>query len=177
MKRAIQKLTVAGLVKFLTVDAGTQSRFITVTAVTPVTDIKKKNPFGEVFKRAIVNGWVNFSFKKAVEKNVAKKLGIDASEVEYTLGTSWHVPMMNEDGKPTCVHINKNPNEKFYLFYRHNKTLFSEYFDKTGKPIAYDDLKPWLYAKKESEFKPIVNCLTLNNVIEMNAMKQTLVVV
>ena len=177
MKRTIKKLSVAGLVQFLTKEIGTQSRFINVEAVTEVVKIKKNNPFGKVFKRAVVNGWVNFDYSKAVEKNVAKKLGIDASEVEYTSGESWHVPMLNDAGKATPVHVNKaKADGKFYLFYRLNKTNESEYFNEAGQVLSYDEVKPYLYASKPSEFKPKVNCLTLNNVTVLKAMGMDLVV-
>jgi hypothetical protein len=178
MKRTIKKLSVAGLVKFLTNDIGTQSRFINVEAITEVVKIKKNNPFGKVFKRAIVNGWVNFDYSKAVAKKVANKLGIDPSEVEYVPGESWHIPLLNNAGKATPVHVNKAKDDgKFYLFYRLNKTNESGYFDESGKEIAYADIKPFLYAaSKPSEFKPKVNCLTLNNVTCLKAMGMDLVV-
>ena len=99
MKRTIQKLSKQGLVNFLTNETGSQCRFITVEANTEVVKIKKNNPFGRIFKRAVVNGWINFDYTKAVEKNVAKKLGVDASEVEYTAGESWHIPVLAENGK------------------------------------------------------------------------------
>lgn len=176
MKRTIEKLSKQGLVNFLTNETGSQCRFITVEANTEVTKIKKNNPFGRIFKRAVVNGWVNFDYTKAVEKQVAKKLGIDPADVDYVAGESWHVPVM-KDGKATCVHVNKNDNGKSYLFYRLNKTFESVYTTESGEVVSYDDIKPFLYASKPSEFKPKVNCLTIDNITNLNAMGKTLVVV
>jgi hypothetical protein len=175
MNRTIQKLTSQGLVKFLTNETGSQCRFITVEANTEVTKIKKNNPFGRIFKRAVVNGWINFDYSKAVAKNVAKKLGIDPSEVEYVPGESWHIPVM-VNGKASCVHVNKNDTGKAYLFYRLNKTFEAVYTKENGEVVSYDEIKPYLYASKPSEFKPKVNCLTVDNITNLNAMGKTLVV-
>ena len=175
MKRTLQKLTSQGLVNFLTNETGSQCRFITVEANTEVTKIKKNNPFGKVFKRAVVNGWINFDYSRAVEKNVAKKLGIDPSEVEYTAGETWHVPVM-VNGKASCVHVNKNDTGKAYLFYRLNKTFEAVYTMEDGTIISYDAIKPYLYASKPSEFKPKVNCLTVSNITYLSAMGKMLAV-
>ena len=165
------KMSVPSMVEFLT-SIGTNSQFFSAETVTE-PKLKKMCPFKGVIKRAIIKGWLNIDYKRAVEKKTAELLGVVASEVEYIPADSWHTPFM-PDGKMTPIRVNKTKDDgKFYLFYYPSKSKKTEetgYFDETGKRIEYNDLKPYFYASSAaSEFKPVVRTVTLNNIQKLRA--------
>lgn len=161
------KMSVPAIVEFLK-SVGTSSQFVSMETVT-TPKLKKTCPFVGVVKKAIVNGWINIDYKAAVERKVAKAMGVPASDVEYVPGETWHTAVM-VDGKASPVRVNKTKDDgKFYMFYFHRKTKEAGYFDAAGKEIAYEDLKEHFYARSDSEYKPAVRCVTLNNLKSLKA--------
>ena len=165
------KMSVPAMVEFLS-SVGTSSQFVSLETVT-APKLKKTCPFAGVVKKAIIKGWLNIDYKRAVEKKTAGLLGVNPNEVEYIPADSWHAPYM-PDGKMTPIRVNKTKNDgKFYLFYypaKSKKTEETGYFDGNGNRIEYNDLKPYFYASSvPSEFKPIVRTVTLNNIAKLKA--------
>jgi len=172
------KMSVPSMVDFLT-GIGTTSQFFSAETTTCLTEKGKRKltkdcPFETVIKKAVVNGWLNIDYKAAIERKVSATLGVKPSEVEYTLGETWHTPYM-PDGKITPIRVNKTKNDgKFYLYYFPSFSKATKektkYFDGNGNEIAYETLKPYFYAKSaDSEFKPAVRCVTLNNIAKLKA--------
>ena len=165
------KMSVPAMVEFLT-SVGSNSQFFSADTITE-PKLKKTCPYVGVVKRAIVKGWLNIDYKRAVEKKTAEILGVNASEVEYIPADSWHTPYM-PDGKMTPIRVNKTKNDgQYYLFYYPSKSKKTEetgYFDADGTRIEYDALKPYFYASSgPSEFKPVVRTVKLNNIQKLRA--------
>ena len=164
------KLSVPAMVDFLT-SIGSSSMFFSADTTTE-PKLKKTCPFKGVVKKTIVSGWLNIDYKAAVERKIASAMNVPASQVEYETGETWHTAVM-VDGKATPVRKNKTKDDgKFYLFYYPSKSKKTEetgYFDESGKRIAYEDLKPHFYASSQSEFKPVVRTVQLNNVTKLKA--------
>lgn len=162
------KLGLPAMVDFVKSCNGS-STFVSMETVTQ-PKLKKSCPFNGVTKTSSVTGWINIDYKAAVERKVAAVMGVPVAEVDYTPGDVWHKPVMDDSGKMTPLRVNKTKDDgKVYLFYFHRKTTEAVYRDASGKILNYSDLKPHFYATSQSEFKPAVRSVTLNNVTKLKA--------
>ena len=147
---------------------GTQCRFVSLVTKTPVKAIKAKNPWGKgLFKITKVSGIINANYVKSVERRLAEKLGID---VTYNPGQTWYCHLQTPEGKalPLVKHATED-NGKIYLQYFPHRTT-STYITASGEVIPSEDVKPWLYARKEqSEYKPRTQVVELANIKELRA--------
>lgn len=119
------------------------------------------------------SGWLNINYNSAVRRRIAKRLGVEFKDVEYTNGESWHRHVMTEENKSTPVCVNKTKEDgKFYVFIAQKDVKGSTYrlANGNGDEVSYEDLKPWFYARGEQDdLKPEVRIVTLNNVSELRA--------
>jgi hypothetical protein len=147
---------------------GTQCRFVSMVSETE-PKLRAGCPYKGVVKVSRKNGLINRNYNKAVEKLVAAKLGVSPSDVEYEAGETWYRHEMTSDGKalPLCVHKTKNDG-KFYLQYFPMSSKH-KYRLPYGDIISESVLEPWFYARKESEFKPVVICVGMENIKELRA--------
>lgn len=172
------KLDVAGMVGFL-MTIGQSSMFLSMETATPfklnkfdrgAKGNKKPCPWSSVTKLAVRTGWLNIDYKKAVERRIAKLTGLKPEVVDYKLGEVWHKHLLTEDGKTTPVLRNDPDDGKRYIFYFHRQTKAARYVGPDGKPIAYEDMKPWMPPPRAFDAaKPPVRSITLNNVRVLKA--------
>lgn len=150
---------------------GTACRFVSITTKTPVTKIRKGNPFGQLFKVSKKIGLVNANYNKSVQRRIAEKLGVAESAVEYTPGETWYQHLTDENGKALPLVVNKKTpdNGKVYLQYFPHKSE-NAYVNENGETIADETVKPWLYKESERpDYKPSVISLDLANILQMKA--------
>lgn len=160
-------MTVPDIVGFLKT-IGTRCMFISMETVTVLKRgkaIKTSCPFGDVTKKCKRTGWLNINYNAAVCRRVAARFGLNVSQVEYENGEVWFKHVGNS---PVVVNKAKDDG-KFYAFYFHRKTSAARYFAADGTEIAFEQIKPYLYAKKQNELKPPVRCVTLNNINVLKA--------
>lgn len=117
------------------------SQFVSVITETEPRMRKTNNPYnGNVIKRSVQNGLVNFQYDEGVKRRLAKE-GKDPNEFES--GTSWHEPVkLNGRLTPFCRH--KKTGDLYFRYQLHNSR--SQFFNKnTGDEISKDALTPFLY--------------------------------
>ncbi len=156
---------------------GTQCRFVAITCKTPVVKIKVGNPWGAgksesgLFKVSRKLGIINANYNTSVCRNIAERLGVKLSEVEYEAGETWYVHLTTQDGKalPVVQHKDESKREGYYLQYFPHKST-NAYCNDAGEPVPDAMVKPWLYKESErSEFKPAVISIKLANIKQLKA--------
>jgi hypothetical protein len=146
---------------------GTQCQFVSMLTVTE-PKLKKSCPYVGVTKVSRRNGLINMNYNTAVLKRIAASIGQPISEVSYENGAVWFEHIKDGEGKalPLVQHA-KTPNG-FYLQYFPLKSKDS-YQLSNGEPITEDKLKPFFYARKESDYKPITCVFKMDNIKELRA--------
>jgi len=121
------------------------AEFITFIARTEPKMRKTGNPFtGRVVKVAKVNGQINFSYERAVLKQLEKE---GKSPADFQQGESWHEAVVRNDGTltPFCKH---KTNGSLYLRFRLIGSIESEYrWANSDTPLTsaeVDQLKPFI---------------------------------
>lgn len=147
---------------------GTDCRFVSMVSET-TPKLRAGCPFKGVVKVSRKMGLINANYNNVVRSRIAAKLGVSASEVEYQNGEVWYRHETTKDGKQLPLVVNKTKNDgKFYLqYYPHKAT--NVYRMPNGDIVDEAQLKPWFYARKESEFKPTVIAIEVGNIKRLAA--------
>lgn len=116
--------------------------FVTFTARTQAD--AKKNPWGEIWKTATVNGLLNFYYEEGVRRRLEKE-GKDP-EI-FKQGGSWHEPViLNGYLTPLCRH--KKEHDRLYLRFMVVRRLGDPtYADPAGNPLDVADVAEFLRSK------------------------------
>ena len=148
---------------------GTQCRFVSMVTETPVENTNKNCPFKGVMKISRKFGMINVNFVDSVRRKIAAKEGIEFKEASYEPGKVWYKHILTVEGKnlPLVVNAKKDDGE-YYLQYFPTKST-NVYRMPNGEPIAEDQLKPFFYARKENEFKPVVISIKVSNIKRLAA--------
>lgn len=152
-------------------DGTTQCRFVSMKTRTE-PKIKASCPWKGVYKLSRRNGLINANYNNSVQRRIAEKFNIPESSVTYIPGETWYVHEKRDD-KTLPVVVNKkdidNPNAPRYIqFFPHSST--NRYFDMYNAPLSEEQLKLYFYKRPEKEdCKPIVNVISLVNVLELKA--------
>ncbi len=122
------------------------ARAIGLTVETDARLRKTGNPYGPVTKVSRVNVQVNFHY----DANVLKRLAAEGKDAdEFKKGTSWHAPVLTEDGKLTPFCQNPKTGE-LYLRVQLLGRGETRYFTAEGTEVYEGELEPWL--PKESAY-------------------------
>ena len=149
----------------------TECRFVSMVTVTEVKMRKTGNPYLGAVKVSNRNGLINVNFTNSVERKVAEKLGISASQVEYTPGKTWYKHVETSDGKALALCVHQKDESKYYLQYFPHKAKSVYTFN--GEVIAYEKLAPFITEKEQNEFKPVVITLALSSIRSIKFRKVT----
>ena len=149
----------------------TQCRFVSMKTRTE-PKIKASCPWKGIYKLSRRNGLINANYNNSVQRRIAEKFNLPESSVTYIPGETWYVHEKRDD-KTLPIVVNKkeaaNPDAPRYIqFFPHSST--NRYFDMYNAPLTEEQLKPYFYKKPEKdEFKPVVICISLVNVLELKA--------
>lgn len=165
---------------------GTSCRIMAIVTKTPVVKIKAGNPWHKVSKGKVVGdcnlfklsrklGIVNAKYCDSVRRNIAEKLGVTMSEVEYEQGEVWYEHLMTSDGKPLPIVQHKDETKRAETgyslqYFPWTAKSVNRYVNGQGETIPDEMVKPWLYAESERpDFKPTVIAPKLRNIVELRA--------
>jgi hypothetical protein len=155
---------------------GTACRFVSLISDTEPR-LRKDCPFQGVRKISRKTGLVNVNYLAACERGIAAQLGVDASEIDYAPGETWHAPELTEDGKALPISQHRDAAKRTgagYLRFFPRRSV-DTYVDGSGQTIAEETLAPYFYAKGErKEWKPCFITIGLENVRELRASGQIL---
>jgi hypothetical protein len=119
--------------------------FVTIQTLTEVKlNAEGRAILGEVYKRARVNGVVNFRYQNSVNRQRTREaLVADFVAAERRWGS--HVV-----GTPFIVHITKDGQRKMYLEMKVERSLGYEYLDAQGNEISKEQVNLYLPKKNDS---------------------------
>ena len=174
----ISKLEMLGFLK----TNGTNCQFVAILTRTPVVKMRVGNPWhvvksGKVqgdcnlFKVSRKIGIINANYNTSVQRRIAEKLGVAASEVEYVAGETWYEHLKTADGKnlPVVQHKDETKRGEFYLQYFPQKSV-NAFVNGAGEPVTASEVEKWAYAESERpDFKPAVIAVKLSNVHQLKA--------
>ena len=108
---------------------GTQCRFVSIIAKTPVVKIRSGNPWGAgkatergLYSFFATNGLVNANYNRSVCRRIAEKHGFDLKDVQYVNGPIWYEHLLLEDGKALPLVRKKSDHSQLYLQYFPHRT-------------------------------------------------------
>jgi hypothetical protein len=149
---------------------------ISFTAVTEPKMNKTGNPYLGTTKQARVNGMVNFHYEDGVIRRLEKE-GKTADD--FKQGTSWHTPVLTDDGKltPLCQHKQTGV---FYLRFMHLNTIETRYF-YNGVEVSEDKLEPYMPKKSSYDNQGLDNPLriltySIGNIVEASFLGERFII-
>jgi len=133
-------VTLAHLMGVLSIARG--ARPATITTVTDARLLKTGNPFGQVFKRSIVNVMVNFNYANAVNN----QRGREGEAKDFTPDArKWGTRL---PGLPFVSHKGKS-----YLECRVMRSLSHAYITADGRALTDADVAPFLPTRNSNAEK------------------------
>ena len=165
---------------------GTQCRIVAIVTKTPVVKMRKGNPWHTISKGKVAGdcnlfklsrklGIVNARYCDSVRRNIAEKLGVTLSEVEYEQGDVWYEHLQTADGKALPIVQHKDETKRAETgyslqYFPWTDKSINRYVNGAGETVEDRDIKPWLYAESSRpDFKPCVIAPKLRNIVEMRA--------
>lgn len=152
--------------------------FATFAVETDARAKKRGNPYGAIRKRSVVNGQLNFHYDKAVIRRLEK----EGKAGEFEAGSSWHTPVIREDGTLTPLAAKKGESEAKYVRFRLLAQVAGpEYFDLEGHRLEKEQVEEFLpprttYANQGTEEPVVFLTYGLDSILEVTAEGETLVV-